>query len=224
MNIITLIKPTPWDTAAFGIPTWELLEYSAAALQQATQTAGHHNLKVDPLADKRLLHEYGFYYCDTLIETYCNEAQLQAEQHPDVTISKEIDKEQVLAICHGAFTHGRFHRDFNLSKNSADLRYNKWLEQLIKAHHVYALHWQGILVGFIGYSENKLVLHALSEKYRGKRLAKFWWSEVCNDLFAVGYKEVQSSISVTNLAALNLYSSLNFSFREPRDIYHLLVT
>lgn len=220
MSQAPLIKATPWDTAAFGIPTWELLEYSAAALQQAAQTPGHHTLRVEPLTDKRLLHESGFYYCDTLIEPYCNAERLRIAQQPDATISKEVDAEQVLAICHGAFMHGRFHRDFNLSKAAADQRYDNWLEQLLEAHQVYGLWWQGELAGFIGHNGNNLVLHALSEKYRGKGLSKYWWSAVCSELLANGNEEVKSSISTTNLAVLNLYASLGFSFKNPQDIYH----
>lgn len=218
-----LIKATPWDTAAFGIPTWELLEYSAAALQQAAQTSGHHTLKVDPLADKRLLHEFGFYYCDTLIEPNCNVAQLRIAHHPDATVSKELDAEQALAIGHGAFVHGRFHRDFNLPTAAADRRYDNWLEQLLEAHHVYGLYWQHELAGFIGHSGNNLVLHALEEMYRGKGLSKYWWSEVCSELLANVGDEVKSSISATNLAVINLYASLGFSFKHPQDIYHRLV-
>ena len=223
MSEVSLIKATPWDTAVFGIPTWELVEYSAAALQQAAQTVGHHTLKVDPLADKRLLHEYGFYYCDTLIEPYCNTAWLRVAQHPDSTISKEVDIERVLAICHGAFAHGRFHRDFNLSKAAADLRYDNWLKQLLAAQHVYGLFWQSDLAGFIGYSGNNLVLHAVAEKYRGKGLSKYWWSAVCSELLENENEKVKSSISVTNLAVLKLYASLGFSLNNPQDVYHRLV-
>lgn len=133
MSELPLIRATPWDTLAFGIPTWELLEYSPAALQQATQTTGHHTIKVNPLADKRLLHEYGFYYCDTLIEPYCNLDRLRTRQHPDATISKNVDTDQAIAICHNAFVHGRFHRDFNIPKIAADLRYDNWLKQLLDA-------------------------------------------------------------------------------------------
>lgn len=223
MNQIPLIKATPWDTAAFGIPTWELLEYSASALQQATQTAGHHTLKVDPLADKRLLHEYGFYYCDTLIEPYCDSSRLRAAQHSDATISKEINTKHALAICHGAFAHGRFHRDFNLPKAAADLRYDNWLQQLLGSQQVYGLFWQCALAGFIGYSGNNLVLHALAKEYRAKGLAKYWWSAVCSELLENNNKKVKSSISATNLPALKLYASLGFSFNNPQDIYHRLV-
>ena len=219
----TLIKATPWDTAAFAMPTWELSEYSSAALQQATQTAGHHSIKVDPLADKRLLHEYGFYYCDTLIEPHCSAERLRSMQHPDASISKVIDAEAALAICHGAFEHGRFHRDFNLSAAAADLRYDNWLKQLLEAHQVYGLYWQDGLAGFIGHSDNNLVLHALAEQHRGKGRSKYWWSAVCSELLELGHDEVKSSISASNLAVLNLYSSLGFSFNNPKDIYHRLV-
>jgi L-amino acid N-acyltransferase YncA len=223
MSPVLLIKATPWDTTAFGIPTWELLEYSEAALHQAVSNAGHYTLKVNPLADKRLLHEYGFYYCDSLIEPYCNAARLHMVKHRDATISKEVDTEQALIICHGAFTHGRFHRDFNLPKAAADLRYDNWLVQLLEAQHVYGLYWRDALAGFIGYSGNTFVLHALAEEYRGKGLSKYWWSAACSEFLANGHEKIISSISVSNLAVLNLYASLGFSFNNPQDIYHLLV-
>jgi hypothetical protein len=223
MNARLLIKPTPWDTTAFDMPTWELTEYSENALQQAMQTFGHCTLKVDPLADKRLLHKYDFYYCDTLIEPHCSVARLRVTEHLDATISGDIDVEQALAICHGAFTHGRFHRDFNLPKAAADLRYDNWLKQLLDAQQVYGLYWQNELAGFIGHSGNNLVLHALAEKYRGKGWSKYWWSAVCGELLKTGHHEVRSSISASNLAVLNLYASLGFSFRNPQDIYHHIV-
>lgn len=217
-----LIKPTPWDTLAFGMPSWDLQAYSEEALQLATQTPGHHTLKLDPLADKALLHKYAFYYCDTLIEPHCQRARLRHLSHPDATVSKVVDAEQALAICHGAFEHGRFHRDFNLPRAAADLRYDNWLKQLLAAGQVYGLYWQGELAGFIAYSGNNLLLHAVDKAYRGKGLAKFWWSAVCSELLAAGYDEVQSSISASNLAVFNLYASLGFSFKHPQDIYHRL--
>ncbi len=219
-----LLKPTPWDTAAFGMPTWELLEYSAAALQQAVRTAGHHTLKVDPLADKRLLHEHGFYYCDTLVEPYCTPARLRTVSHESATASKDVPPGQALEIGHGAFAHGRFHRDFNIDKVYADLRYDNWLKQLLDARQVYGLFWQDELAGFIGHDGGRLVLHAVAQQYRGKGYSKYWWSAVCAELLAAGHGEVSSSISAGNAAALSLYAALGFSFRNPRDIYHRLVT
>lgn len=217
------IKPTPWDTLAFGIQTWELVEYTQELLLKATQTPGHYSIKVDPLVDKRILHEYGFYYCDTLIEPYCNASRLRKFQHKQATFSKSFDTKHALAICHGAFVHGRFHRDFNINKTCADTRYDNWFIQLCDAQQVYGLYWQNELAGFIAYIDNSLVLHALSERYRGKGLTKYWWSSVSRDLLSTGFDTVKSSISASNLAVLNLYSSLGFSFTRPQDIYHKLV-
>jgi hypothetical protein len=223
MSKSQMIKATAWDTTTFDMPTYELLKYSAAALQQSVQTAGHHSLKVDPLSDKRLLHEYGFYYCDTLIEPICTAERLRAQAHPNARISKKFDRERLILICQGAFIYGRFHRDFNLPTPSADLRYNKWLVQLVDEQKVYGLYWQNELAGFIGYCGNRLVLHALAEDYRGIGFSKYWWSEVCLELLANGHEAIESSISVANLAALNLYVSLGFSFKNPQDVYHRIV-
>jgi hypothetical protein len=226
LSMSTLIKPTPWDTAAFGMPTWELTGYSEAALQQAAQTAGHHTIRVDPLADKRLLDQYGFYYCDTLIEPRCNAARLRPVQHPDA--NPEGGRCRT-----GAGDRSRRIRVRPLSSRfqsalAAAIRYDNWLKQLLEAGQVYGLYWQGGLAGFIGYSADSMVLHALAEQQRGKGRAKFWWSAVCNELLATEDKrhlsghphdEIRSSISASNLGALNLYARW-LSFGNPQDIYH----
>lgn len=220
---MSMIKATPWDEAVFGMHTAEVVEYSDAALREAVQTPGHYTIKVDPLADKQLLHKYGFHYCDTLLEPFCTLQKLKPVMHPDATISKQAEWEGLLQICHGAFAHGRFHRDFNLDKARADFRYDNWLHQLYEKQAVYGLYWQGELAGFIAHTDNNLVLHAVAESQRGKGRAKYWWSAVSAELFSAGHAEVKSSISAANLAVLNLYASLGFSFRHPLDVYHRLV-
>jgi ribosomal protein S18 acetylase RimI-like enzyme len=222
MTQVPLIKATPWDTAAFGIPTWELLEYSTDALQQATRTVGHHTIKVDPLADKRLLHEYGFYYCDTLIEPYCHAEHFVAFDAVSVGISHDVRWEPLLAVCHGAFSHGRFHRDFNLPKLQADVRYDNWLAELYDAGKVFGLLFQSELAGFIAVVDNRLALHALDKSVRRRGLAKFLWTPVCRMLFEQGYNELVSSVSASNMAVLSLYASLGFRFRNALDVYHRL--
>ena len=218
-----LIRATPWDAAAFGMHTAEIIEYGEALLQQALQTPGHYTIKVDPLADKALLQEYGFYYCDTLLEPYCVPQRLAQASHPDAAITRAAGWEELLPICHGAFAYGRFHRDFNLERAAADRRYDNWLRQFFEQGCVYGLLWQNVLAGFIAYSGNNLALHAVAVPYRGKGCAKYWWRMVCDELFAAGRNEIRSSISASNAAALNLYASLGFSFRNPRDVYHRLV-
>ena len=219
-----MIKATPWDAAAFGMPTFELTEYTEAALAAAARTPGHYTIKVDPLANKALLHAHGFYYCDTLLATVGSAERLSVlEMPPDLHVSTRVDPQAALAICHGAFSHGRFHRDFLLSPAHSDLRYDNWLRQLLDTGKVVGLFRGDALGGFIGISGNSLVLHAIAPSMRGQGLAKYWWHAVIGELFAAGHETVTSSISASNVAVVNLYASLGFSFQHPQDIYHRIV-
>lgn len=221
-----LLTPAPYDAAAFGMPAWELAEYSAAALRQADAVPGLQTIKVDPLADKALLQQHGFHYCDTLLATRATPAQLRAPAgapRAGLRIAPAPDAQATLAICHGAFVHGRFHRDYALPRAGADLRYDNWLRQLLAAGAVYGLYDGAQLAGFIGCHGNTLVLHAIAEPFRGQGLAKHWWHLAAQALLAAGHADVRSSISAANLAVLNLYASLGFSFHHPQDIYHRIV-
>jgi len=223
MNPREKIRPTPWDQVAFGIDCFELADSSPELLAQALQKRGHYTVKVDPLAPKQALHHHGFYYCDTLLEPWCTPPRLARVERGDLAIDGAPALETVIEICHGAFAHGRFHRDFNLDSRRADRRYDNWLRELHRERKVYGLLYQGDLAGFIACSGDCLVLHALAERYRGKGLARYFWSMVCARLFAEGLAEVRSSISAANLAALNLYAALGFRFRKPVDVYHRMV-
>jgi len=219
-----LIKQTPWDAAAFGMPTWELESGTEDALREADAAPGHQTIKVDPLADKAALHAHGFYYCDTLLATVGTAARLPTLAiPPGLRVSRTVDHAAALAICHGAFAHGRFHRDFALPRDGADLRYDNWLRQLLDKGEVYGLYRNDELGGFIAASGNSLVLHAIAPAMRGQGLAKYWWHQVIADLFEQGHETVTSSISASNVAVLNLYASLGFSFQHPQDIYHRIV-
>lgn len=218
------IQETPWDSAALGVPAYEINRLSREALSIATRTPGHYTIKVNPLSDKSVLHEYGFYYCDTLLEPYCNQERFVRFDRKGVTISNANPLPDLMKICHGAFVHGRFHRDFNVSKELADLRYDRWLQQLCEEGNVLGLVNRDDLVGFMAVSKNRLLLHAIAPQHRGKGLAKYFWSAVCVELFDQGHTELLSSVSATNLAVVNLYASLGFRFRNAVDVYHLAVS
>jgi ribosomal protein S18 acetylase RimI-like enzyme len=213
-------KIIPWDSAAFGICAYECDEVNPETLRAAAQAKGHYTVRIDPLASKQTLYDYGFYYCDTLIEPYCTVEDFVFFDLLDAQVSESVKLDSLLAICQGAFSHGRFHRDFNISQARANQRYNNWLAELHADGKVRGLTYQEQLAGFIAVDGSKLVLHALSESLRGLGLAKYLWTPVCRTLFEEGFEEVTSSVSATNLAVVNLYSRLGFRFRNPVDIYH----
>lgn len=230
MDISEYIMPTPWDSKVFGINTFEIknfpnYEVLHHILKQVTisNKSGHYTVKVDPVNPKNLLHDYGFYYCDTLLEPYCKLGGLNTYEKAKISLSTSVPLDSLISVCHGAFIHGRFHRDFNLDKAQSDLRYDSWLKQLYDNNSVFGLMYDNNLAGFWGFSDNNIVLHALDEKYRGKGLAKYFWSQACQELFKQGYSEITSSISAANVPVLNLYSSLGFKFRNPLDVYHMLL-
>jgi hypothetical protein len=217
------IVKTPWDRRVFGINTYELRDISRNVFEEIKNMPGHYTVKLDPLSSKDLLHEYGFYYCDTLLEPYCRKEHISIHDHPDITISNAGSVEDLLSISHGAYSHGRFHRDFNVSSELADLRYDNWSKELYENGKCLFLYFQEEIAGYFGVEKNKAVLHALNAKYRGRGLAKPFWSMVYRKILEDGFDEVTSSISACNMPILNLYSSLGFRFRNPLDIYHRMV-
>lgn len=222
MNKLSFLTPTPWDSIAFHLNTFEINDYSREALSEASETTGHYTVKINPLISKDLLHEFGFYYCDTLIEPFCLCQDFSPFENSAVSIRKDMELKPLLNICNSAFVHGRFHRDFNLERPNADSRYKSWLAQLHEAQNVYGLFYNSALAGFMALDGCKLVLHAVSDDMRGKGIAKYLWTPICKMLFEAGHEEIYSSVSASNLAVVNLYARLGFKFRNPVDVYHKL--
>lgn len=216
------MESVDWDTRAFGFPCFELVNGLPETLMLAT-APGHYTVKLSPTADKRALHQSGFYYCDTLIEPYCCPDMFRPVPDPEVTIVREYRLDDLLELSRGAYRHGRFHRDFNIQEIKADLRYDNWIRNLHASGNYFGLLYQKELAAYFGVCGNKVVLHAVSERFRGKGLAKYLWSTGYQSLFDQGFSEVTSSVSTPNLAVVNLYASIGFRFRNPVDAYHKFV-
>jgi GNAT superfamily N-acetyltransferase len=214
------IVQTPWDKKVLGIDTYEIIAVTEHVLEAATRIPGHFTVRIDPLQSKELLHKYNYYYCDTLVEPYCKLENFKGYFDESVRVSYTVTRDNILGISHGAFEHGRFHRDFNIKRELADLRYDNWVKQLYESGNIFGLLYQNDLAAFFGINANKVVLHAVQENYRGKGLAKYLWTAGLMELFNSGETEVTSSVSTSNTAVVNLYSSLGFRFRKPVDIYH----
>jgi dolichol-phosphate mannosyltransferase len=223
-EILKYLDKTPWDAQIFGIDTYQIRTVNKECMKIVSKIPGHYTAKVDPLSSKWILHENGFYYCDSLIEPYCPRESLIYFEHEKVSIGTNNSPEEIDREMYDAFLHGRFHRDFNINSHKANLRYVEWMKKLYSSDNVLTLMVNNDLAGIWGISENKILICAIVKKYRGKGYGKYLWSTACREMFKKGYDEIFSSVSATNLAALNLLSSLGFKFRNPVDVYHKLVT
>ena len=219
MNTLPFVS-TPWDALAFGVATYEIPKPDEDSLALSTIHPGHYTVKVNPLASKALLHRHGFYYCDTLLVPVAQKSEFIGSFDEHAGIDRCVEGGNLVGLCQDTFTHDRFHRDFNLQGDAADRRYINWLQQLSRDKEVFGLTWGGSLAGFFACDGNRILLHAIAEEYRGRGIAKFLWSRACEELFACGHEQLQSSVSAANLAVVNLYSSLGFRFREVSDVYH----
>lgn len=213
---------TPWDSLVFGLPTCEISEPDEASLAIAESQPGHYTVKVNPLISKSLLHRHGFYYCDTLLVPVAKKSDFVGQFDARVGIDSSVTLDTLVTLCRDSFAFGRFHRDFNLPNEAADERYINWLKQLAREKEVFGLTWEGDLAAFFACDGSRILLHAVAERFRGRGLAKFFWSRACDELFSCGHEQLQSSVSAANLAVVNLYASLGFRFREATDIYHRL--
>ena len=220
-----LIEPTPWDARALGAETFEVKRVTPEAMALVASRPGHYTAKVDPLSSKKLLEDSGFYYCDTLIEPECARADLVVHDRAGITVSNDVALERLRPLCHGAFAHDRFHRDFNVAPAAADARYDNWLAQMHAAGQVHGIAMDGELAAFIALVGERMVLHAVAREQQGRGLAKYLWSAACRHFFeARGLQRLESSISAANLATVNLYASLGFRFRAAVDVYHRFVS
>lgn len=216
-----LIEAVPWDARALGAQAFEVKRITPEAMALAARQPGHYTAKVDPLSCKRLLHESGFYYCDTLIEPQCERGQMVEHPHRGIEVSNALALEPLMALCHGAFSYDRFHRDFNVTPQAADARYDNWLAQMHAAGQVHGISLDGELVAFIALVGPRMVLHAVAAPHRGTGIARYLWSAACRHFFeGHGLHRLESSVSAANLAVVNLYASLGFRFRNPTDVYH----
>lgn len=211
---------TPWDRRALGFDTYEIKTVNEETFRSIEKLSGHFTVRINPLESKKLLHDFGFYYGDTLIEPFCLRHSFKPLIRDDVSVRANLNPEQAAEMCRHGFKYDRFHRDFHIPDVDADRRYALWVQDIAKDGKLYGLMLEGTLAGFFACKENAILLHAILKDFQGKGLAKYFWSAACQVLFKEGFEELKSSISAANMAVLNLYRSIGFSFRNPVDIYH----
>ncbi|GLO67083.1 GNAT family N-acetyltransferase [Oceanobacillus kimchii] len=221
--IKSYLEPTPWDQRNFPVETYQLSEYSEAALRETDQVKGHFTVKVGVFENTKLLHDYGFYYADTLIAPFCKKDRFLFERAKEASFTENFDKDEILNIAEEAFQGGRYHRDFNIPNNMADKRYRNWVKDLINQRLILAYKQNGEIAGFFAYKDDQILLLAMHEDYRGKGMATAFAGACVKEQFVrTGHTELKTSISPSNPASLNVFLGLGFRLGPAIDVYHKL--
>ncbi|MGC1479421.1 MAG: hypothetical protein WA771_02865 [Chthoniobacterales bacterium] len=219
------LRETPWNSRAVGMPTYEIVGVGDEEMREIVPGlgAGHYTVRVDPQADKRALHELGFYYCDTALTYFCREEMLVDHRRDDVRLAEKAGLRELVAIADASFAHGHFHRDFNVDRARADERFNRWVEDIHASGDYYALVHEGAVAGFFAYSGAAIILQVNAAAVRGKGLGKAFWTLCCRERFAEGHDLLTSPFSACNVPITNLHIAMGFRLQETEDIYHLVV-
>jgi ribosomal protein S18 acetylase RimI-like enzyme len=102
-----------------------------------------------------------------------------------------------------------------------------WVENSFfnKKYNLLKITFDNEIIGFfiVEYIKEKNVywhLTAIDNKFQGRGLGYNVWKGMINKHQIDGYLSVETAISSNNLAALNLYSKLNFKIMKGFNTYH----
>lgn len=232
-------RRTPWDEKVFGKKTLEITEIVYENLVNLKKIFKEIYDLVEVEKIELVFFRYSSSDNDIKREAFINGFQIVEHsyhvKHSNISkltqsgkrlsfrkVTPE-DTDSVMSIVTDSFLHGRFHEDPNIDLELAKERYKQWILQLMKETDFFVLELKGEVGGFFNYVINNdiidLPLSGLSRKYSG--LGGFMWK----DMFKIideneDVKQVEIMISASNLAVLNLYTSLNFKITDSLFGYH----
>jgi len=146
----------------------------------------------------------------------------------DVAEADEGDIESIEDVARSAFTTGRYLLDHRLPSELNGRRYARWVrsafesptQQVIKAVH------EGELVGFfcLEADQGDVYWHltAVAPGWQGRGVGVSLWRTMLRRHAAEGARSVTTTISAHNLAVINLYVRLGFSFAAAQMTFHRL--
>jgi GNAT superfamily N-acetyltransferase len=154
-----------------------------------------------------------------------------APRHPiEVRSARSDDLVAVEAIAATAFTTGRFLLDPRLPAELSHRRYASWVRSSFAgtAQRVMVAELAGALVGFFiveQQAEGRVYWHltAIDPGWQGKGIGGSLWQTMLRRHAAEGATMVETTISAHNLAALNMYARLGFTFPSASVTLHRLL-
>ena len=236
--------------ASYALSASELVEQGAPALSQALSDKAreHADVFVQAKLDQKfasssnVLSALGFYFVELALQPYLNfkdsalldefshnpAAYLRGRFQPGDLPFSLLDKQDashvhaVRDIAGDSFTTDRFHLDPNCPDETANKRYQLWVDQMLSDNDClfYVVMHDGQVVGFMTQRGETLPLAGFARSHTRSGLGDYLWLSTLLKMREQGLTRVSTGISTNNVGVLNLYARLGFRFRNPTAVYH----
>jgi RimJ/RimL family protein N-acetyltransferase len=177
------------------------------------------------------LEGHGFRFVETVYGPRLDKLEGIGRPRHELQISKAGpgDLPSIQEIASAAFTTGRFLLDWRLPPELSSRRYASWVQTSFYAPRQTVLKAEadGDLVGFFIAElrpDRSVYWHltAIAPKWQGQGMGLSLWKTMLHGHRAEGAAAVETTISGHNVAAMNLYARLGFSFGSAQTTFHLL--
>ena len=235
----------PWDSEIFGFPVAQIdhVRFDEGAptrdvLQAFDAWCSERDVRMVScrldhlqLRESFALEERGFRFVETVYRPRLESlAGVAAPRHQlQVERATPGDVPALEEIAYAAFTTGRFLLDWRLAPDLSNRRYSTWVRNSFGAPRQTVLRAEadGELVGFfiVEHRPDQSVywhLTAIAPRWQGQGIGSSLWQTMLIRHRAEGARLVETTISGHNLAAINLYARLGFSFASAQMTFHRL--
>lgn len=181
--------------------------------------------------ESMLLESAGFKFIEMVLHPFLNsivENEFYASELIDVRDAHGDELSDLSRIAEVAFKNDRFSVDFRIPNHTSAQRYKNWV--LSCEDHlnqkVMKFSKDKDVVGFFIIEEDAVArkafwhLTAIAPKYHGQGLGTKCWESMLAVHKSRNITEVLTTISARNTPVLNLYSKLNFRFKNPEMSFH----
>lgn len=245
-NSLLKYRDTPWDERVFGIETKEILDIQykdeedisklLLAFENKFEKTGliYFRKNSNDKILKRYLINSNYYIAETSLKlnlSKVNKHNFSIKFKNNLSISESIlnaeDICQIKEISRTSFEYSRFHEDPFINKNLANLRYENWIDDLIKQNKKVLIYKnnENEILSFMFYScsNNKvdLILGGSRQKYG--LLTPSFFASVLTYLKSMEVTKIDVMISVSNIVIFNIYINLNFCIKESFFDYHKII-
>jgi RimJ/RimL family protein N-acetyltransferase len=235
----------PWDSEIFGFPVAQITRLAlhtgsrpAEAFEAFEAWCNERAVRLVScrldhlqLQESMALEDAGFRFIELVYRLRLGsfDAIAPPREAVQVSLASTSDLPAIEVIASTAFTTGRFLLDWRLPPELSNRRYATWVRNSVDAprHSILKAEVDGQLVGFFVVEDRPdgtiyWHLTAIAPGWQGKGIGSSVWRTILLRHRADGATAVETTISGHNLAVVNLYERLGFSFDSAQMTFHWL--